>query len=536
MRRLSSAVPSLRELASGVRFVGALPAFLHHPLSTEQARAILRRRWERRDVNFLATVRAVLAAPNNPYQRLLAAAGCQYGDVEKLVHNQGLVGTLEALLRVGVYLTVDELKGRRPAVRGSTTVAVNSALLRAPSAAGHYRVQSSGTSGAATGLDIDLSAIRDVGVDFHLEYAARGGLDWEMGHCSVPGGSALNGILQHAAAGTPIRRWFCPVSPSAPNLPPRYEWSAQALRWGGRLAGVPMPVPENLSMSGPDALLEWLHVTLRRGRTPHVRLAPSLAVKICEMAEERGVDIVGAQFMLGGEPLTPARRELVERAGVRVSPMYATVETGRLGCGCLAPEAPDELHLHEDTFVFVQPGAAAPAASGFPPRALLVSTLSPFARLPLLNASLGDEGTLVRRACGCPMEQLGWTTHLNEVRSFDKLTSGGMTFLDSHVVRALEEALPARFGGVPTDYQLLEDEASDGSPRVRLLVHPRLGELDDEVIVRTFLDAISAGPGAEPVMGAMWSDAGLVQVERRAPEATQSGKIHHFRSAGTTGV
>jgi hypothetical protein len=37
-------------------------------------------------------------------------------------------------------------------------------------------------------------------------------------------------------------------------------------------------------------------------------------------------------------------------------------------------------------------------------------------------------------------------------------------------------------------------------------------------------------------MGAMWSDAGFVRVERRAPEATQSGKIHHFRSAGTTGV
>jgi hypothetical protein len=53
-----------------------------------------------------------------------------------------------------------------------------------------------------------------------------------------------------------------------------------------------------------------------------------------------------------------------------------------------------------------------------------------------------------------------------------------MTFLDTDVIRVLEEELPARFGGTPTDYQLLEEEADDGQPRLQLLVHPRVGPLN----------------------------------------------------------
>ena len=51
-----------------------------------------------------------------------------------------------------------------------------------------------------------------------------------------------------------------------------------------------------------------------------------------------------------------------------------------------------------------------------------------------------------------------------------------MTFLDVDVIRVLDEVLPGRFGGGPTDYQLIEEETEDGRPRVRLLVHPRVGE------------------------------------------------------------
>jgi len=125
------------------------------------------------------------------------------------------------------------------------------------------------------------------------------------------------------------------------------------------------------------------------------------------------------------------------------------------------------------------------------------------------------------------MEALGWTTHLHTIRSFEKLTAGGVTFLDTDLIHVLEEILPVRFGGGPTDYQLLDEESPDGKPRVRLLVHPRLGPMDPAQVRQTFLDAIGAGSGVERVMMLVWRDAGLPSIVREAPRVTSGGKILH---------
>ncbi|MBA2448830.1 MAG: hypothetical protein H0V51_12470, partial [Chloroflexi bacterium] len=217
----------------------------------------------------------------------------------------------------------------------------------------------------------------------------------------------------------------------------------------------------------------------------------------------------------------------IARAGVEASPRYGATETGTVGYGCLAPETSDDLHLYHDLRALIQAGADG-AAAGLPPRALLYSTLRLRAPLVLLNASLGDQGTIVQWACGCPLERLGWTTHLHTIRSFEKLTSGGMAFLDTVVIRVLEEALPARFGGGPTDYQLVEDESSEGQPRLRLLVHPVVGPLDEAAVADVFLKAIGPGSGVERLMGLLWREAGFIRVERQPPRATASGKIRHL--------
>jgi hypothetical protein len=110
-----------------------------------------------------------------------------------------------------------------------------------------------------------------------------------------------------------------------------------------------------------------------------------------------------------------------------------------------------------------------------------------------------------------------------------------MIFLDTDVIPVLEENLPARFGGGPTDYQLVEDEdeAEGGEPRLRLLVHPRLGPLSEAALMEAFLAAIGAGSGAERVMALQWRQGGVLQVERRLPLATASGKILHLHQART---
>ena len=138
---------------------------------------------------------------------------------------------------------------------------------------------------------------------------------------------------------------------------------------------------------------------------------------------------------------------------------------------------------------------------------------------------------MTERRCGCRLESLGWRTHLHTIRSFEKLTAGGMTFEDTDVIRILEEVLPARFGGGPRDYQLIEEHAGDGEPRLRLLMHPAIGPADPAAVASVFLEAISAGAEHRRHMTTEWRAAGLLRVEREAPRVGASGKILHLMTA-----
>ena len=195
--------------------------------------------------------------------------------------------------------------------------------------------------------------------------------------------------------------------------------------------------------------------------------------------------------------------------------------------GCLAPSRPDDSHLTHDLFAVVQPGTEQ-ASADLSRRALLVTTLRMRAPLILLNVSLGDEGVLDRRDCGCPFHARGWTTHVHTIRSFEKLTAGGMTFLDVDAIRVLEEVLPARFGGGPADYQLVEQEDDAGHPRLVLRVGPGPGAVDERALAEGFLQALGQGEEARSVMALWWREAGLLRVERKPPLTTSTGKILHL--------
>ncbi len=107
-------------------------------------------------------------------------------------------------------------------------------------------------------------------------------------------------------------------------------------------------------------------------------------------------------------------------------------------------------------------------------------------------------------------------------------------FEDTDVIRVLEEILPQCFGGGATDYQLAEQLAADDLPRLNLLVHPRLGPVDPLRVAEVFLDAIGSGSETGRDMARQWGQAGLLQVERKAPQQTGSGKILHLTASATT--
>jgi hypothetical protein len=516
------------DITAGVRFFFGLPSFLRHKLSLDEAAAILTRRLERREDDFLTLARdAIYSQPASPYRQLLEVAGCLYGDLERLVSSEGLEAALAVLHRRGVYLTVDEFKGRHPAVRGSSTIAVNAGRVRNPLASIHLWSQSGGSRGRPTQAGIDFAHIRDRAVNEGLALNARGGLDWAHAAWMPPGSWAIKHVLHHAVWGLVPAHWFSQVDPAAPGLAPRYRWSTQALRWGSRLAGVHIPGPEHVSLEDPLPIAHWMVRLLRAGRTPHLHTFASSAVLLSQAALEAGLDLRGAQITTGAEPVTLARVAAIRETGACAIPSYGSEEAGAIGRGCMAPQAVDDVHLLHDLNAVI-PAGQATEKHELAPNTLLFSSLRRTAPWVLLNVSLGDQAVMSQQACGCPLQRLGWSTHLRQIGSFEKLTTSGMNVLDSDVVRVLEETLPARFGGGPTDYQLLEEEADQGISRLRLLVHPRLGPLDDRAVVETFLTAIGAGAGPQRITGLVWREADVIDVQRRPPLATAAGKIFHL--------
>ena len=518
------------ELAAATRLFLGLPVFLRQPVQPDRARLLVRGWLERRETDFLALVRdAVYAQPAHPYRRLLGLAGCEPGDLERLVRQDGLEAALRALFEQGVYLTVDEFKGRRPAIRGSARVEVQPALLRSPGLRGAAGNQSSGSRGARTLAPFGLDHLSNRAAAYCAEFEARGGLEWVKGIWDVPGGSVAN-VLRFSGFGAPLARWFSLVPAETPGLDARYRLAERALAWGSLLARIPLPQPRQVAMHRPLPIARWLEEVLKSGRIPHLFGYLSPVVRLCQAAQDSGIELRGAQFTLTGEPLTPARRHVIERSGANAMSRYGSAEAGSMGAGCAEPIYSDEHHVLAYGVAVVDAGPNA-LARGLPPEALLVSSLRPAAPFTLINFSTGDQATVSQRSCGCPLERLGWTTHLHQIRSFEKLTAAGMTFLDADVVRLLEEVLPARFGGGPIHYQLVEREAVDGGASLELVVDPAVGPLDPSSVASALLDALANGSGAERAMSEVWRTPGFLRVERRPPHQTASGKILHLHQA-----
>ncbi|HEY7601375.1 MAG TPA: hypothetical protein VIB60_02610 [Methylomirabilota bacterium] len=524
----------IREVRLGARFALRLPGFLRRPVALAEARTVLRGRLERREADLLGLARTIYGVPGSPYGPLLRRAGCEYGDLERLVARDGVEGALTGLFRAGVYLTIDEFKGRRPAVRGDVAVRVEPELLRNPRSELHVPARTSGSRSGGTPVLVDLAFLRECAVDTLLALDARGAAAWEKGIWLVPGGAALARLMEFAGFRPVPARWFSQIDPGTAALHPRYRWSARFTRWSSVLAGAGLPRPEHVSLEDPLPAAGWMRDVLRGGRRPHLMTFPSSAARLCHAAVGSGLDLAGAHFTLTGEPITATRLAAIRRAGADAQPRYGIIEAGPIGLGCLAPEAPDDVHLLHDLVAAIQPGAAG-AGAGLPGDALLFTSLRATAPFALLNVSMGDRATMVMRRCGCPLERLGWATHLRDIGSLEKLTAAGMSFLDTDVIRVLEEVLPARFGGGPTDYQMVEEEGETGEPRLRLLVSPRVGDVDPEAVADAFLTALSAGSGVERVMGLMWRQARLLRVERRSPQPTDTGKILHLHVASRPG-
>lgn len=512
---------------AGAQFFLKLPAYLRRPVTLDQARTRLAEGLRDRESLFLDKVRLdIFGYPERPYAQLMRCAGCEYGDIEALVRRDGLDATLHTLFQAGVYLSIDEFKGRRPAQRGSTAIDVQPSMLRAPRASYVLPASSSGTRSAGTPVMIDLEFIRACAANAAISLSARSMERWAQTSWESPGAGLRFRTVKYAFCGLPPPATFSQIDPRSNAIPAYFRWNLRLLRWVSTVAGRPLPWPQHAPLDNPRPIVDWLQRRRRAGEVPYVHAFTSSAVIACRWAIDNGVDISGSWFVLQGEPVTAAAIATVRRAGCRAIPRYGTMEVGAIAYGCAHGDHADDMHLVANMHGLIQAGEAG-AAYGLPPKAVLITSLHAQAPFVMLNLSMGDQAEMSDRVCGCPLEKAGWTTHVWNVRSFEKLTGGGVTLHGTDVIHVLSEILPAKFGGVQTDYQLAEKLGAHGEALLELVVHPRLGELPSEAIVEEFLNALSRSD-SDSMMIQRWRDAGTLQVARRPPAVTTAGKIQYL--------
>jgi hypothetical protein len=518
-RRLDNYASTIEALWIGTQMAGRLPTLLKQPITFGQAAVTVKERFGQREKTFLYIAqKGIYEHPESPYRGLMLSAGCEYGDLEKLVLEEGVEGALQVLFRRGIYLTVGEFKGRQPAVRGSQTIQIDPGKVRNPLSTPHVLGRTSGSRSARTLVAFDLAFIRDCAVNHCLGLGIRGGEQWVKANWEGPGGGANFRLVKFSCLGSPPACWFLRGGPALQDSSTR--WTARFMQLGHRLSGASLPSPLYVPHDDPLPIAQWMASVLRSGRTPYLFGFASSAVRLCQTAYEAGIDLQGAQFQMGGEPITDARLEVVRRVGADGIPRYGSVETGMIGYGCPNPEFADDMHLFHDLYAIVQAETVHEHLK-IPKTALFISSLLPTSPFILLNVCMGDQAYVEQRACGCPMEEFGWMTHLHTVRSYEKLTAAGITLWDTEVIRVLEEVLPSQFGGGPTSYQLVEDEIN-AQPRLTLRVDPTIGPADVDDIGKAFFRGIHVTGNR------LWQTPGFFRVKRQAPMTAGSGKILHL--------
>jgi hypothetical protein len=522
----------LDDLTKFWRFARGLRGFLRSPLSPHDCRRIVEERLRGRERTFLLLLRkAVFGNPASPYLPLLRWAGVEYGDIEQMVGQDGIEAALARLYGAGVHIGIEEAKGRRPIQRRGLHVEVKAEDLDNPLLSGEIEVTGGGSTGPRRRLSIDFDQIAIDSACRYLVHAASGfeSMPVALWRAVPPGGAGIRNVLELAKFRHPAERWFTPFASSwSPNMMKSALFTSY-LVLGGRMWGGLIPRPEFVPLGDPLPVAEYLAGRVRQG-TPAMLVAPAnSAVRVCIVAKDRGLDIAGTVFRVSGEPFTEAKSRLVSELGARTFSSWAMSEAGGpLAGGCPNREAVDDVHVYRHKIAILQiPKALDDGETTVD--ALYLTTLCTTSTKVLLNLESGDYAALNQRRCGCLLEAGGFTEHLHTIRSYEKLTTGGMHFMGGNIATLVEEVLPARHGGHPTDYQLVEEEEGAVS-RVMIVVSPRLGDVNHDSIAKTVIEFLGSRSRGDRMMASHWAQGRTLTVVRREPYSTVHGKIPPLRT------
>ncbi|MBN1568242.1 MAG: hypothetical protein JXA73_10380 [Acidobacteria bacterium] len=508
---------------SSLRFGLSLPGKLRVSYQSEQAVNDLRRDFAGRAQNFLELCDSeVFSRPAGVYAKLFNRAEVSRERLHSMVGRHGVEDALMELASKGVFLNIDEFKGRKPLVRSGLRMMMDASDLdrvNGPS----IPFLSSGSSGKSLETPIDIPGLRLLAscIPAVLRFLESEHLPVVL-YYPMPSGSGFMHLIAFSLIGKVPSAWFAQWMKS-PWWRSASGMKLAALIKGCRFHGISLPTPRLADIKHPTAMAEWLIK-----HCPEGAVVPSFtgsAIHLVHAAKRAGIRLPPIVFLLGGEPITDRKRRTIEEEGHRVFPWYSSVETGRLAMGCLSPRRPDDMHLLEDRIAcIVRPRTV--DAGGEERPALLYTSLHPNSYKFLLNVETGDEAAIDTEPCGCPWEALGFRRRLFNVRSFEKLTLEGISIVADFLSEMVEEEIPSHCGGTPADYQFTEEEGPDGVTRLVLSAGPAV-PLDSDRIKEIVQDLFDK---KFQVAGAMVLHAASIIVRREVPTLTRSGKMLAVRS------
>jgi len=521
------------------RFVEGFRRFAEQRMTPDEALAkandSIRKRVLAREENFLSFVeKGIFQYACSPYLKLLERKRIQFNDLKTWVGNDGIERALRTLENEGVYFTVDEFKGKVPVVRNGIEFWCQEGMFDNPFLSYVYEVRSGATRSAGTRVRIDFDYLHQRSLYDALFLNMHGCLKAPIANWFpiFPGAPGINSSLRFADIGNPVQRWFSQVPEDQLNVNWEKKWGTKLIFTLGKLHGCRLAEPEYVGLDDALKVAEWAAAALQQHENCVVYTFASSAVRVCIAAAEKNLNIKGTKFLVTGEPLTPQKRTEIEAVGGAPVPVYGLSEAGVIAAGCNQshPQS-DHCHLYKDTTAIISHRQNVPHSDLFVESYLFTSLLYESPKI-LLNVGMGDYGEISSESCACVFGQVGFDACLNNIRSYEKLTGEGVTFVDTDFIRIVERDLPERFGGRSTDYQLVEKEDSRGMTHLQLLVSPRVGEIQETEVLDRFLNLLrraEASPDSWSQSGTeMWKQSNMLQIVREFPVPTVSGKIMPF--------
>lgn len=515
------------------RFITGFPRFIRQTMDEESARTIMSQRLRNREENFLRLARAtVFDYATSPYLPLLKDAGCTLGDLETLVTKDGLDAALTKLETSGVRVTFAEFKGRSPLVRGGKTIEIDDSSFDNPLNFQSISSQTTGSTGKPTRANLELGQITALAPARMLSQVANGvfGRPTIVYRAGLPSSAAISNILTGIMVGNPVRRWFSPVSSKDIKAPLRFRIADGMMPILTRASGKPFPRMEVVPTRDAVLVARAARRLADEEGSCLVRCAVSTSFTVAIASIDDGIDLTGVAFMGAAEPPSDAKVKGIRASGATYVTNYAMNEAGMIGAGCPNGIDQTDVHFMRDSLAVV-PASRQIDGAGETSIGFAFTSLLPTAPKILINVDSDDHGILEERSCGCLFDELGFTQHIRQVRSTAKLTGRGVTLVATDIVRVIEEVLPSRFGGTPQDYQLVEEEDSNGRTMLTLLVSPTIPISDERAPAIALYDALAAGRPGASFSGAILRGGEAVRVRREKPVPNARGKQPAFRVA-----